>query len=221
MKHALFICLISGLLAAGGCYCGVHPMACHPFGPHIAVCDAGDCYGASCGPACESQCGPVCKSQCGPACEPCGDMCCEPCCDPCGYPCGPLTWLVGVFARGYCGPGCGGLYWSDFHNEPPDCCDPCDRCGNWTGGYYGEWYGRSPQCENCQNGYCASGHSQGVIREAGPSGLRHPEGYVAGAGSSQYAPRLLSVTDRAVSPTLAKPAPVQQAAQPRRASPRQ
>jgi hypothetical protein len=32
---------------------------------------------------------------------------------------------------------CGGcsseLYWSEWHNDPPQCCDPCDRCGNWIG----------------------------------------------------------------------------------------
>jgi hypothetical protein len=25
------------------------------------------------------------------------------------------------------------LYWSEWHNDPPQCCDPCDRCGNWIG----------------------------------------------------------------------------------------
>jgi hypothetical protein len=32
---------------------------------------------------------------------------------------------------------CGGcsceMYWSEWHNDPPQCCDPCDRCGNWIG----------------------------------------------------------------------------------------
>jgi hypothetical protein len=29
--------------------------------------------------------------------------------------------------------GCGEIYWGDFHGDPPDCCDPCDRMGNFTG----------------------------------------------------------------------------------------
>jgi hypothetical protein len=33
--------------------------------------------------------------------------------------------------------GCGGcdseLYWNEWHNDPPRCCDPCDPCGNWVG----------------------------------------------------------------------------------------
>ena len=34
---------------------------------------------------------------------------------------------------GGCCNGCGELYWSEFHNDPPDTCDPCDCHGNWTG----------------------------------------------------------------------------------------
>jgi hypothetical protein len=34
--------------------------------------------------------------------------------------------------------GCGReAYWSEWHNDPPRCCDPCDRCGNWVGPSYG------------------------------------------------------------------------------------
>ena len=33
--------------------------------------------------------------------------------------------------------GCGGCdgeaYWSEWHNDPPECCDPCDKYGNWVG----------------------------------------------------------------------------------------
>lgn len=25
------------------------------------------------------------------------------------------------------------LYWNEWYNDPPRCCDPCDRCGNWIG----------------------------------------------------------------------------------------
>ena len=41
--------------------------------------------------------------------------------------------------------GCGGEpYWSEWHNDPPCCNDPCDRCGNWIGpgaaGYRAPYY---------------------------------------------------------------------------------
>jgi hypothetical protein len=29
--------------------------------------------------------------------------------------------------------GCGELYWSEWFNDPPALCDPCDACGNYTG----------------------------------------------------------------------------------------
>ena len=32
-----------------------------------------------------------------------------------------------------CSSGCGEVYWGEWTNHPPDCCDPCDNCGNWTG----------------------------------------------------------------------------------------
>ncbi len=32
-----------------------------------------------------------------------------------------------------CGGGCGEVYWDEWLSDPPDCCDPCDDCGNWTG----------------------------------------------------------------------------------------
>lgn len=36
---------------------------------------------------------------------------------------------------GGCGQcdGCGELYIDPWINHPPDCCDPCDSCGNYTG----------------------------------------------------------------------------------------
>src|SRR5690606_32343758 len=32
-----------------------------------------------------------------------------------------------------CGSGCGPLYWNEWLSDPPDCCDPCDNHGVWTG----------------------------------------------------------------------------------------
>jgi hypothetical protein len=70
-------------------------------------------------------------------------MAAEPTCDPAygsPYPCGPLTWLFALFAGPGCaeggcfGGGCGEVYYGDWSSDPPDCCDPCDRLGNYTGG---------------------------------------------------------------------------------------
>jgi len=29
--------------------------------------------------------------------------------------------------------GCGEKYWGDVISDPPECCDPCDKQGNWIG----------------------------------------------------------------------------------------
>jgi hypothetical protein len=39
----------------------------------------------------------------------------------------------GPFPDKWCSQGCGPLYWSEWHNDPPDCHDPCNRCGNYVG----------------------------------------------------------------------------------------
>ncbi len=49
-----------------------------------------------------------------------GDACCTGCLS-------PLQQLMG------CSSGCGEIYWDEWLSDPPDCCDPCDQCGNWIG----------------------------------------------------------------------------------------
>jgi hypothetical protein len=45
-----------------------------------------------------------------------------------------LEWLKGAMhCPCRCGSGCGECYCGDWHSDPPDCCDPCDCHGNWTG----------------------------------------------------------------------------------------
>ncbi len=40
----------------------------------------------------------------------------------------------GAFSSAWCCTGCNcETYWSEWHNDPPRCCDPCDRCGNYVG----------------------------------------------------------------------------------------
>ncbi len=53
--------------------------------------------------------------------------------------------LVGqCYPRKFCDSGCGELYISDWHNYPPDCQDPCDCHGNYTGGGNGSKYWSPP-----------------------------------------------------------------------------
>ena len=73
-------------------------------------------------------------------------------CDgPCGGGNDPCTWYPGkcLFEKAGCNSGCGKYYWSDWHSEPPDCCDPCDRCGNYAGRYY---EGNCGGCGTCGGG---------------------------------------------------------------------
>lgn len=255
MKHALLVSLVLGVLAASGC-CGLHRGCGIPICEPNYGCDVGcgpscgdGCCGAECGPscgdACGAECGPACGS-CGDVCGgACGDVCGGPCCSPCGYPWGPLSWVMGVFRSclhcgtycgggcgggcgGACGGGCGELYWSDFHSQPPDCCDPCDRCGNWTGGgYYGGGCG-SGCGGGCAGGHCqAPGYGSGyvaqnesrnvnqMVQARATSGPRNPQAYASQGSSSRYAPRIVSVTDRVVRPAQGESAAVRQAAKPR------
>ncbi len=34
-------------------------------------------------------------------------------------------------ARHYMGPQCGQFYWSEWFNDPPACCEPCNECGSY------------------------------------------------------------------------------------------
>jgi hypothetical protein len=43
--------------------------------------------------------------------------------------CGPTTFAE----KSVCRTGCGEIYWDEWLSDPPDCCDPCDDCGNWVG----------------------------------------------------------------------------------------
>lgn len=120
-------------------------------GPRARLC--GDC-----GSPCDGDCGAPCRrpiGRCG-SCGPCGrcsscGTCSDPCADPCGngscgrtWHRGPLSCVFALFMGGYwCGPSCGQRYWGDFYSDPPDCMDPCDCGGNFTGG----------RCHTCGNGY--------------------------------------------------------------------
>lgn len=101
---------------------------CNCEGIRFNYCVKDDCCGdASCGV--EPDCG------CEPACG-----CAEPDCG-CEGSCGLRGCLRGWRFLGRYNPlgclGCGGcdgeLYWNEWSNDPPRCCDPCNRCGDWNG----------------------------------------------------------------------------------------
>jgi len=151
---------------AGISGCGwFHGWLYSPFGPGTLV-DTRNC-GPECGSVCAGPCDPCgcpvpCAAPCEPACgEPCGPPCAEPCGVPCGPGCGPyypgpLACILGLFhAPTWYGPACGERYWGDFHGDPPDCCDPCNRHGEYVGpGAVG--------CDDCNKGVPAAATS-GVI----------------------------------------------------------
>lgn len=121
---------------AKSCYAGMKwKGSCGPCqGIKFCRCTGPGCKDKGCGPACG--CEPGCVAA--PACEP-GCECDEPC--GCGSTCGDancecrLLFKLRCLVRGVFGcAGCDGeLYWSEWHNDPPRCCDPCDKCGNWIG----------------------------------------------------------------------------------------
>ena len=228
MKRTLLLCLVSCVAAAvSGCACNSWMV------PPAYVCDSsgcGSCGGTACGPgACASAGEPACND-CGTA---CGGACSEPCetaCGQCGGaspaacgpPCGPLTWLFAILTHGYCGQGCGEVWWGDWHGSPPDCSDPCNRCGEYTGSG-APAYDSGESCESCGTGQA------GQVRQVGTPHLaaRRTNSNMAGrqvrtksggghvmGGSSQYAPFLMSTTDRAVNTN--RPGSVPQATLPRR-----
>jgi hypothetical protein len=230
-RHALWILLVPLVLVASSGCCEVGAFLSCPLGP-IAVCDPTHCA-VPCGDACSVDCGGCgdcgygdggcvdsgCVDACAePCCNACGDICgdvcggscCDACtcCDPCGsgwFLWKPFFWLLGDCGWGGCaGGGCGEFYWSDFHSEPPDCCDPCDRWGNWTGGCGagcgaecgGARGGAYCAAKPAQNGYVANGPAmnRGVVarpasrRVAGQPTARQPVARRAAGNSNRAVP---------------------------------
>ncbi|HEV3417739.1 MAG TPA: hypothetical protein VG056_13020 [Pirellulales bacterium] len=72
-----------------------------------------------------------CCCCCSP-CNGCGDGCGNGCgCGLLGRRCLPDDYRGG--GSYWCDCGCGELYLGDWHSFPPERCDPCDCCGNYTG----------------------------------------------------------------------------------------
>lgn len=159
---------VDGRKFAGRTYnCG-----CESYMP-MQACTGPEC----CEPACGCGCGDSCEAGCG--CEPscgCGD-CCEPSCG-CGSKpeascCSGLFSTCGRMCSALCGGGscgCSGeVYWSEWHNDPPRCCDPCNRSGQWIGpSAGGSGCGCGDGCNSCDS--------------CGPSGCGCNGGYGGGYG---------------------------------------
>jgi hypothetical protein len=195
----------------GGCGarpCLARPCACAPrCGPACGGCDT--CCDAPCGRPCCAPCARSCGTCCGTCGDPCGDTCCNGCGDGCCQRCwhrGPLSCLFALFTPcSWCGCGCGGRYWGDFYSDPPDCWDPCDCHGNYMG------CGCSTVCGS--NGGCACHQGGGGCHNCGG-------GYSGGdPPATMSGEKMLSQTDRAVSPNsttsqqphrAARPQPEQQ-----------
>jgi hypothetical protein len=98
-------------------------------------------------------------------------------CSPCGG--GLKYWLNG---RCFCGQSCCDRYWGEWVSDPPDCCDPCNQCGNFVGPrccgpgpLRRLWYAIS--CTGCCNScggsgcdICGGGYAPGYSGSAGYNG---------------------------------------------------
>jgi hypothetical protein len=118
----------------------------------------------------------------------------------CGCGAGPI---VSARNAASCGSGCGSVYWDEWCSDPPDCCDPCDHGGNWTGGggccgpsgllcclssLWGRRYVAGDCCEGCGPGtahHHAPSQHYGHPGQFGPGG---EEGTVIYDGPAASAP---------------------------------
>ncbi|MCE9526681.1 MAG: hypothetical protein K8R36_11575 [Planctomycetales bacterium] len=56
---------------------------------------------------------------------------CGTCCKPVGCDNGGIKGWLHNQATGC--QGCSDVYWGEWISDPPDCCDPCDQCGGFSG----------------------------------------------------------------------------------------
>jgi hypothetical protein len=139
-------------------YAGKTWSCCRECGPPICTCTGSGSCGQSCG------CNGDGNS---------GQRGCLRCVCRYGTCCGRVVGLVDRF----CGcTGCDGeLYWSEWHNDPPRCCDPCDCHGNWVGPGQGGY--RAPYDHPYYAGNNVHAPLQAATPERMPAGAmtRRPE----------------------------------------------
>jgi hypothetical protein len=131
---------------------------CRECGPPICTCKGSSSCGHNCG----------CNGEGGSGRRGCLRGVCRY-----GTCCGRVVGLVDRF----CGcTGCDGeLYWSEWHNDPPRCCDPCDCHGNWIGTGHGGY--RAPYDHPYYAGNNVHAPAQVAAPERAPAGgiTRRPE----------------------------------------------
>jgi hypothetical protein len=114
MQDRTFLALVLASLAIASSGCCCFPGNCGPGGEYGGGC----CFCLPRPIVWTGEC-----NECGPG----GCASCADCCGDCG--------ILALMRRGLtCGKGCGEIYMGEWISDPPDCCDPCDRChGCWTG----------------------------------------------------------------------------------------
>jgi len=156
---ALSGCMMPCGYGGGGC-CGPQSLSARApvRGAMASACDDGACGAAACD-------------------APCGTTCDTACCSPCNFPI--LSALNRMLT---CDAGCGRMYWGEWCYDPPDACDPCDDCGNWTGpgpcpsrgcgGLWGLLCGARfhdpcgmPGCDECSDGACDAPIMEGEMSD--------------------------------------------------------
>lgn len=186
MKRILLFSLFAGVMAAStGCGLFQSIFCYRPYVSNVGCETAcGEGCDDGCEPACGpmrrpvraagyvsprravlADCGDECDAPCATPCRRANCRTCDPCSDPCGtgtyarpWHRGPLSCLFALFSPcTWCGPTCGQRYWGDFYSDPPDCHDPCDGYGNYSGGGCSSCGGHSGSgCSSCGGG--SSGH---------------------------------------------------------------
>ena len=152
MLKWLSVLSLLATLSAVGSGCAPYHMSRHGMRPG-AVCDPTHCTD-TCGTM------PAARYQ-----GACGGAECDICdpCSPCYYgeysPFGPLAAVLRIFRPiTWMGPACGERYWGDYMSYPPDCCDPCDCYGNYTGMHVSNCPQRGGRqvCGTCVDTACAA-----------------------------------------------------------------
>jgi len=241
-KRIFSLALLYAILGtAAGCrlLCGTPDGFCPP-----GFCDPQNCAD-QCGSMLDEDCGsarpPASPRRPGPAglrMPVCEDPCdgCDVACGPCGFHGGPLRWLYRLLTRNcYWGRSCGELYWGDWWNDPPDCCDPCDRCGNFTGvhvrgcvdGDYATTSYRDPQtdsssrCQQCQQpsamAAAAMGHTPQSSRQSAVTSGNNPTPAMARPPAASGAETSRAASAKPRQAAARPPAPA--AVKPRRTEP--
>ena len=104
-RHWLFLLLSAfSVFASTGCCVN---RAYGPVDPCVKGCGGGDCHDGTCHGGGHAKC-----DSCGGAKPRIG------------------SWINSKLS---CGSACGEVYWDEWISDPPDCCDPCDDCGNFVG----------------------------------------------------------------------------------------